>query len=178
MKRALKHKMLEMDSLKFIGEGAFGAYYRIGKTNVGIKITGSRFASKEDALVELSHLNRYEYKHLVDASKRTRLVPRPKGLAIVKEFDSFYNEDFYHIGYMMSHVKGKTVGDNGTNKVYSKMEKAEAYLSKLGIELDDNHDYNAMISGKRIIFIDAARFVIHYQPKKSKTKKRKTKKRK
>lgn len=168
----MKHKLLKMDKLKYINEGAFGSYYRIGKTKVGIKIGDFGFDSKKEAMDAMRYLAKREYKNLVDAAKRTRSVPRPKGLALVEEIDSYYGKQ-YHVGYMMTHVSGSPVGDSYmSQKDSDRLDRANDRMEKLGIELEDNHEYNVIKSGKRFIFIDAARFYVKPIRKKRKTKKR------
>lgn len=168
----MKHKVLKMKSLKYISEGALGSYYRIGKSQVGIKIQYFGFSTKQAALDCIRSLARREYKNLVEAAKRTRMVPRAKGLAIVEEHDSYYGKQ-YHAGYMMTHIKGQPLGDQYIpDKLWRQFERASDRMEALGIQLDDNHNYNVMKSGKRIIFIDAARFFIKPIRKKRKTKKR------
>lgn len=168
----MKHKILKMSSLKFINEGAYGVYYRIGKSKVGIKILEHGCSTKLEAKQLLSELAWSEYNNLVQAAKRTHMVPRPKGLAIVEGYDSHYGKQ-YHVGYMMTHVSGSTVGSSYvSNKERDRLDRAMDRMEKLGIELEDNHDYNVMKSGKRFIFIDAARFYVKPIRKKRKTKKR------
>ena len=105
----MKHKILKMSSLKFIHEGAYGVYYRIGKSKVGIKILEHGCSTKLEAKQSLS-VAWSEYNNLVQAAKRTHMVPRPKGLAIVEEHDPHYGKQ-YHVGYMMTHiVTGKQIG--------------------------------------------------------------------
>lgn len=171
----MKHNILKMSSLKFIGEGAYGTYYRIGKTKVGIKVLEHGRTTKLKAKQLLSKLARDEYNKLVQAAKRTRMVPRPKGLAIVEEHDSYFGKQYY-VGYMMTHVSGSTVGSSYVSrKERDRLDRAIDRMEKLGIELEDNHDFNVMKSGKRFIFIDAARFCV--KPiRKKKTKKKAKKK--
>lgn len=169
----MKHKILKMKSLRYINEGAFGTYYKIANRMVGIKIQDFGYDTKKDALEVMRELNEREYNNLVQAAKRTRMVPRPKGLAIVEDYDSYQNRKMYHVGYMMTHVNGRCLGDSASHKDYDRLEKAEQRMDKLGIELSDNHTYNVMkTKTNRIIFIDAARFYVRPICKKRKTKKR------
>lgn len=168
----MKHKLLKMESLKFVGEGAFGCYYRIGKSKVGIKIQDFGFETKKEALECMRELAEDEYNQLVEAAKRTRMVPRPKGLALVECNDSYYGKR-YNVGYMMTHITGHPVGDKFLSyKDEERLDNAMNRMESLGIELGDNHNYNVMKSGKRFIFIDAARFYVNPIRRKRKTKKR------
>lgn len=168
----MKHKVLKMETLKFVGEGSYGSYYRIGKSKVGIKIQDFGFETKQQALECMRDLAHDEYDRLVQAAKRTRMVPRPKGLAIVETNDSYYGKR-YNVGYMMTHIAGHPVGDRYISyKDEERLDKAMDRMKNLGIELEDNHNYNVMKSGKRFIFIDAARFYVKPIRKKRKTKKR------
>lgn len=169
----MKYTVLDMKSLKQIDSGAYGTYYKIKDKMVGIKILDSCFHFKKDAISDLRYIKNTEYNKLVKAAKRTRMVPRPKGLALVKAIDSYSGELTYSVGYMMSHIKGRTFGELSLSyKDQDRLERAEKRMEKLGIELNDNHDYNVMKSGKRIVFIDADRFQIYPIKKKSKKKKR------
>lgn len=170
----MKYTVLDMKSLKQIGSGACGTYYKIKYKMVGIKIIGSEFYFKQNAISDLRYIKNNEYNKLVKAAKRTHMVPRPLGLALVKAIDSYSGELTYSVGYMMSHIKGKPFGERYTYKDQDRLERAEKRMEKLGIELHDNHDYNVMKSGKRIVFIDADRFNI--LPLKKKRKKRSKKK--
>jgi hypothetical protein len=170
----MKYTVLDMKSLKQIDSGAYGTYYKIKDKMVGIKILDSCFHFKKDAISNLRYIKNTEYKKLVNAAKRTRMVPRPKGLALVKVIDSYSGDLMYSVGYMMSHIKGKPFGERYTYKDQDRLERAEKRMEKLGIELNDNHDYNVMKSGKRIVFIDADRFNVI--PLKKKRKKRSKKK--
>lgn len=157
----MKHKILKMKSLKYINEGAFGTYYRIGKSNVGIKIQDFGYDTKTEAFEVMRDLCDREYDNLVQAAKRTRMVPRPKGLALVEDIDGYTKKKVYHVGYMMSHVNGHCLGDSASAKDYERLEKAERRMDQLGIDLEDNHTYNVMkTKTNRIIFIDAARFYV------------------
>ncbi len=156
-----KHKELSYKDLTYVGEGCYGTYYKVKRKNEGIKVLGHGFSSKTEAIEQCGYEVTEEYKKLVKASKRTRLVPRPRGIAIVKQYNSYNKKYEYHIGYMMTHVKGSTVDDSClSDRQWDQLERARTSMDKLGIILSDDHEANVMKCGKRFIFIDAARFNI------------------
>lgn len=158
-----------MRKLKFIDDGAYGSYYKISKRK-GIKILSFGHDTKREAIEYAVPSVKHEYLNLVKASKRTKMVPRPYGVAIVKEYDKSSKSYMYHVGYVMSHYDARPLGDDGDYKDYDRFDKACDRMESLGIGLNDNHHYNVLLKNKRFIFIDAARFVV------SETKKKRRKK--
>lgn len=171
----MKHKVLQMKRLKYISGGCYGDYYLIGKSKVGVKIKSyCEFTNKKEALEYLRDSTLEEYNKLVVASKLTRMVPRPKGLALIVEKHG--KRSTYHVGYMMTHVEGKTFADlniNAWNKAEDRKDKAATRMHQLGIYLHDDHSGNVMLTKtNRIIFIDADRFDVSRAEKKKRKKKR------
>jgi hypothetical protein len=141
------------------GSGAFGQYYRIKSSKIGIKILfgcetfrSIKALKKSKAWKECEK----EYKKLVRISKRTELTPRPKGMAIVRMNTK---NKFYRCGYCMEHIVGTTVEDSTmSDRDYELLESAEIQLESDRVYWSDSHHGNVMktkIKDRRFIFIDA-----------------------
>lgn len=161
------YKVIDSTKLKSVNSGCFGEYRVFRNKKKGVKLFYSLAAdTKKEAVANLKKAKKL-YDKLVKASKLTALVPRPYGLVIVKNQKPSYPRSKYEVGYMMSHVKGKTLsGIDLSNKDEDRLNRIEERMYKLGLYMGDNHDGNIMKSGKRFIFIDADRFQFHEPGKK------------
>ncbi len=163
----LSYRLIKMTSLTLVSSGSYGTYYKIKGTDEGVKIIDRGWYDSESSAVEgLRDLRSGEYSKLVKASKRTRLVPRPKGLVVV-----VCRNGEHKIGYAMSHVKGRTILDSYLSRKNRRaLSDAVYHLARRGIQLRDNHGNNIIMRAGKFTFIDADRFVICPLKKKRKKK--------
>lgn len=154
-------RILSRKDLKRIDSGAFGEYLRIRGTKRGVKIMSRRsFETPEKAeksreaksvLKELNRLKKFR--------KKTNLIPKAYSLVIVKR--KYFGKCYYHVGYSMEHIEGKTVScSNMTSRDWDELDKARDSLAEAGLTQIDSHSGNVIrVKGHRskkikYIFID------------------------
>lgn len=152
------YKIIEHTKLRSVNSGCYGEYRVFRNKKKGVKLFFSlNCNTKADAIYNLKKAKPL-YNKLVKASKLTTLVPRPYGLVIVKNGKNSSSK--YSVGYMMSHINGKTLSSIYlSDKDEDRLERLQLKMTKkLGIYMGDNHSGNVMKVGKRFIFINADRF--------------------
>jgi hypothetical protein len=161
-----KVKIIVRSKLIYKGSGAYGVYYKIRGTKLGVKIFADQCGHSdiqdlkdscewENTLQELHHLRKL--------SRATKLVPKPKDIVVIKEGRGA--KTTYTCGYMMEHIKGNTIGDLEDKGVGISSRDSMIYdiccdkLTYDGVHRTDVHDYNVMMTSnkrrRRIVFIDA-----------------------
>jgi hypothetical protein len=170
----MKVMTLKKSQLSYIGGGSYGTYYKIKGRNIGIKVLdgeGWDLVLTADSISELKdsevwEFTEGEFTNLVKARKITRNVPKPVGLAIIKEYCRFMKTYEYKCGYAMEHIKGEMLDYVDYND--EKLDRLTDRLRKKGLVLVDDHGENTLLTKNRFVFIDAARFQFHKPIKKRK----------
>jgi hypothetical protein len=155
----MKIKQYPFSRLQEVGDGCYGTYYHIDGTKSGTKILKDGLSFK--TVTELKNSScwsrtKKELKNLEAIYSRTDLVPRPRGMAVIKYGKG--KSATYECGYVMEHIEGKTVASSYVSEEDSKtIAKLERRLKKKGVYRGDCHDGNVMRSNKKtrkFVFVD------------------------
>lgn len=145
--------------------GAHGEYMQLSST-VGFKvlftIEGYGELSKPTLLRRIGR-EIEEFNTLKTAyQKCNKFVPKPLNFTVMEEMIpdnyvySWGDTYIYHVGYTMTHVKGKLLSNLRYNKKKKKsiVTKLYAKLAERGVYHKDLHSENVIINGNKAVAID------------------------